>query len=79
MIRPTINGEIMNWSKFLLTTSIFIFILSLNSLLVMLCWNMFLIGAVNGVNEIGFVQAMGLAGLCGLLFQDKGIKANFNE
>lgn len=69
----------MNWSKFVLTASIFIFILCLNSLLVMMLWNMFLIGAVVGVNEIGFIQAMGLTGLAGILFKDNGIKANFDE
>ena len=79
MLRPTINGEVMNWSKFWLTTTIFIFILCLNSLLVMLCWNAFLIPAINGVNEINFVTAMGLTGLAGILFKDNGIKANFNE
>jgi hypothetical protein len=33
--------------------------------------------AINGVNEINFVTAMGLTGLCGILFKDDGIKANF--
>jgi len=40
----------------------------------MLCWNMFLIPAIVGINEIGFIQAMGLTGLAGLLFKDNGIK-----
>ena len=69
----------MNWSKFVFTVSLFTFILCLNSLLVMFCWNLFLIPAINGVNEIGFVTAMGLTGLAGILFKDNGIKANFNE
>ena len=77
MILNTINGEVMNWSKFLMQVPIVIFILCLNSLLVMMCWNIFLIHAVNGVNEINFVTAMGLTGLCGILFKDDGIKANF--
>lgn len=67
----------MNWSKFLMQVPIVIFILCLNSLLVMMCWNIFLITAINGVNEINFVTAMGLTGLCGILFKDNGIKANF--
>ena len=66
----------MDWSKFVFATSIFVLILSLNSLLVMMCWNMFLIPAVHGVNEIDFIQAMGLTGLAGLLFKDNGIKFN---
>ena len=64
----------MNWSKFVLATTTYILILSLNAILVMLCWNMFLIPAIVGVNEIGFIQAMGLTGLAGLLFKDNGIK-----
>jgi len=67
----------MNWSKFFLQALIFTFILCLNSLLVMLCWNAFLIHAVNGVNEIGFITSIGLTGLAGLLFKENGIKVNF--
>ena len=79
MLRPTINGEVMNWSKFLMRAAIVAFLLSLNSLFVMLLWNMFLSPAINGVNEIGFITAMGLTALFGILFKDNGIKANFNE
>jgi hypothetical protein len=79
MLRPTINGEDMDWSKFWMKVTIVIFVLCLNSLLVMLCWNMFLMPAINGVNEIGFATAMGITGLCGILFKENGIKANFNE
>lgn len=64
----------MNWSKFAIVAGIFLLVLTLNSLLVMLCWNMFLIPAVTGVNEIDFIQAMGLTGLAGILFKDNGIK-----
>lgn len=64
----------MNWPKFTVVASIFLLVLILNSLLVMFCWNMFLIPAVTGVNEIGFIQAMGLTGLAGILFKDNGIK-----
>jgi len=67
----------MNWSKFFQQALIVTFILCLNSLLVMLCWNAFLIHAVNGVNEIGFITSIGLTGLAGLLFKDNGIKVNF--
>ena len=69
----------MNWSKFFMQVLLVIFILSLNSFLVMLCWNTFLIPAVTGVNEIGFFTAMGITGLCGILFKDNGIKANFKN
>lgn len=66
----------MDWSKFVTVAAIFVFVLSINSFLVMVCWNMFLITAINGINEIGFAQAMGLTGLAGLLFRDNGIKFN---
>lgn len=79
MLRPTINGEVMNWPKFSVQIVIVIFTLCLNSLLVMLCWNAFLIHAVNGVNEIGFITSMGLTGLAAILFKENGIKVNFNE
>ena len=39
------------------------------SLPVMLLWNYCLVGAVTGVNEIGWWQAWGLMILCGLLFK----------
>lgn len=79
MLRPTMNGEVMNWSKFWMKVSVVILLLALNSLFVMLLWNMFLIPAINGVNEIGFVTAMGITGLFGILFKENGFKANFNE
>lgn len=69
----------MNWSKFLMQSVLVLFLLALNSLLVMFLWNAFLIPAINGVNEIGFITAMGLTALAGILFKDNGIKANFNE
>jgi hypothetical protein len=39
------------------------------SLPVMLLWNGCLVGAVAGINEIGWLQAWGLMVLCGLLFK----------
>jgi hypothetical protein len=39
------------------------------SLPVMLLWNYCLVGAVTGVNAIGWWQAWGLMILCGLLFK----------
>jgi len=69
----------MNWSKFWMQVSVVTFILCLNSLVVMLCWNTFLMPAINGINEIGFITAMGITGLCGILFKDNDIKAKFNE
>lgn len=76
MLRPTINGEIMDWSKLFATGLVVALVLSLNAFLVMLCWNTFLIVAINGVNEISFITAMGITGLCGILFNDNGIKVN---
>jgi hypothetical protein len=74
------KGLAMNWSKFFMQVALVVFILFLNSLFVMLLWNMFLISAINGINEIGFIQAMGLTGLAGILFKDNGsIKAKFDE
>lgn len=69
----------MNWSKFFMQVTVVSFLLCLNSLLVMFLWNAFLIPAISGVNEIGFITAMGLTALAGILFKDNGIKANFNE
>jgi hypothetical protein len=79
MLHPTINGEVMYLSKFWMKVAVVIFLLSLNSLFVMLLWNTFLIPAINGVNEIGFVTAMGITGLFGILFKENGFKVNFNE
>ena len=39
------------------------------SLPVMLLWNSCLVGAINGVNEITWLQAWGILVLCGLLFK----------
>jgi hypothetical protein len=39
------------------------------SLPVMLLWNYCLVGAINGVNEIGWMQAWGILILAGLLFK----------
>jgi Sec-independent protein secretion pathway component TatC len=39
------------------------------SLPVMLLWNGCLVGAINGVNEITWLQAWGILVLCGLLFK----------
>ena len=69
----------MNWSKLSAQVVVILFILCLNSLAVMLCWNEFLKPAINGVNEINFITAMGIIGLCGILFKDNGIKAKFDE
>jgi len=39
------------------------------SLPVMLLWNYCLVGAIAGVNEIGWLQAWGILVLCGFLFK----------
>ena len=39
------------------------------SLPVMLLWNGCLVGAINGINEITWLQAWGILVLCGLLFK----------
>jgi len=36
---------------------------------IMWLWNNALVGAVNGVNEIGWLQAWGINILCGFLFK----------
>lgn len=48
--------------------SVYALSLALISWIVMLCWNFFLVPAVQGINEIDFITAMGLRGLSGLLF-----------
>ena len=39
------------------------------SLPVMLLWNGCLVGAIDGINEISWLQAWGILVLCGLLFK----------
>lgn len=41
---------------------------------VMMLWNGCLVGAVDGIKEIGWLQAWGLSALCGLLFKDNTSK-----
>jgi hypothetical protein len=43
----------------------------------MWCWNLFLVPAITGFNEIDFIQALGITGLCGILFKDNGFRASF--
>jgi hypothetical protein len=43
---------------------------------VQLLWNGCLVPAVNGVNEIGFFQALGLIFLFGTLFKNSNTKKN---
>lgn len=43
---------------------------------VQLLWNGCLVPAVNGVNEIGFFQALGLIFLFGTLFKNSSAKKN---
>jgi hypothetical protein len=69
----------MDWSKFWISVAIFTFVLAINSLAVMLCWNAFLINAFYGVKEIDFITAIGLTGLFGILFKENGFKVNRNE
>lgn len=69
----------MDWSKFTARAAAVLFVTCFNALLVMLCWNLFLVPTVDGVKEIGFFTAMGLIGLFGILFKDMGISLNFKE
>lgn len=43
------------------------------SLPVMLLWNYFLVDAITGIKEIGWMQAWGILVLCGLLFKTNGV------
>lgn len=43
---------------------------------VQLLWNGCLVPAVDGVNEIGFFQALGLIFLFGTLFKNSNVKKN---
>jgi hypothetical protein len=45
------------------------------SLPVMWLWNYCLIGAVDGVHEIGWLQAWGINILCSTLFKNSGVKS----
>jgi len=53
----------------LLVIGVVIFVGLLLSLPVMLLWNYCLVGAVAGVNTIGWLQAWGILILCGFLFK----------
>jgi hypothetical protein len=46
------------------------------SLPVMLLWNYALVGAIVGVNQIGWWQAWGIMVLCGFLFKSSVTKTN---
>ena len=46
-----------------------VFLTFLLSWPVMMLWNGCLVGAVSGVNEIGWLQAWGISALCGILFK----------
>ena len=46
------------------------------SLPVMLLWNYCLVGAVAGVNQIGWFQSWGIMILCGFLFKSSVTKTN---
>lgn len=52
-------------------TMVFILVVcTILALPVMLLWNYCLVGAVNGVNEIGFWQALGLLVLTSIMFKN---------
>jgi hypothetical protein len=44
------------------------------SIPVWLLWNGCLVGAITGVNEVSWLQAWGLALLCGLLFKSNTVQ-----
>ena len=46
-----------------------VFLTFLLSWPVMMLWNGCLVGAVSGVNEIGWLQTWGISTLCGILFK----------
>jgi len=46
------------------------------SLPVMLLWNYCLVGAIVGVNQIGWFQSWGIMILCGFLFKSSVTKTN---
>lgn len=69
----------MVWPKFTAKVAAILFVTIINALLVMLCWNMFLVPTVSGIKEIDFITSMGLIGLFGILFKDMGFSLNFKE
>ena len=68
----------MNVLEGLLTIIGGIFFLVFLSLLLSLpawwLWNNALVGAVNGVNEISWLQAWGISILCNFLFKNSSVK-----
>jgi len=53
----------------LFAVAVVVFFGLLLSLPVMLLWNYCLVGAVAGINQIGWLQAWGILILCGFLFK----------
>jgi len=63
------NHIIVSFTAVVALIASLLFLSFLWSLPVMLLWNGCLVGAVNGVNEVGWLQAWGLTFLVNLLFK----------
>jgi hypothetical protein len=64
--------------KVLVVLGGFVFLVFLSLLLslpMMWLWNSCLVGAVDGVREIGWLQAWGINILCNCLFKTTGVKS----
>lgn len=59
-----------NVTAFFTVLGIFFFLAFITALPVMLLWNYFLVGAIDGVHEIGFLQAWGISVLSNLMFKN---------
>lgn len=55
--------------KFVTVVVLAVALSALLSLPVWLLWNIALVGAINGVNEISWMQAWGISLLCAFLFK----------
>lgn len=50
----------INWGDIILKISLLTGVFFLQTWILQLCWNFFVIGAIDGLNEIGFWQSMGI-------------------
>jgi hypothetical protein len=69
----------MDWPKLFAQATVVAFLLCINSLLVMLCWNYFVVPTILGIKEVDFITAMGLHALVQIMFNGKGFTASMKE
>ena len=64
---------------FLKTLTTIVLLTVVLALLTQFLWNECLVGAVNGINRIGFWQALGINALFNILFKSSSLTSNINK